>query len=144
MGDHDLPYISVTPHFWCIFHFVSLYNIFSPPLLLLHFPLIISVLTKCSSFSNFIPWPKKVACCLHISFMSGLGVSASPNIVSFDFFAVHEICSILLKNHIHVASDFFCSYFQIVHALHPYIWVGSIYHSWNFLFVSTDFIFSFV
>jgi len=35
------------------------------------------------------------------------------------FFSVHEIFSILLKNHISVACSFFCTVFEIVHASHP-------------------------
>ena len=88
--------------------------------------------------------------CLHlwILFMRDLVVSASQNAVLFDFFAVHEICSILHRNHISVGSSFICGCFEIVQVSHSYIRMGSIWHFRTlllvcmdvFLFVYTDFI----
>ena len=84
-----------------------------------------------------------------ILFMSDLIVSASRNSVSFNIFAVHEICSFLRRDQISVAfSFFFCNCFEIVQALQPYIRMGLVNHSkvyllvWMqmYLFVSTNFI----
>ena len=48
-------------------------------------------------------------------------MSASGNNVSFDFFTVHETCSSIQRNHISVASNFFCTCFETVQVSHPYI-----------------------
>ena len=61
-------------------------------------------------------------------FMSDLVVSASQNAVSFDFF-VREIHSIFHRNHISLASCFYCSCFEIVQASHLYTKMCSIQHS---------------
>ena len=45
-----------------------------------------------------------------------------------NFFAVHEIRSILHRNHISVASSFFSSCLEIVQALQSYTRIGSIYY----------------
>ena len=66
-----------------------------------------------SSFSLLITWPKKVAWRLHILFMDGLVVSASCDTVSFDFFAGHEIRSIVRKNHISFASVSFVTVLKL-------------------------------
>ena len=87
--------------------FVSPSNIFSRCFRLLRFPSIIPVVIRCSSFSLLTTWPKKVAWRLCILITSHLVMSASHNIVSFDFFAVHEIYSVLRRNHICVASSLF-------------------------------------
>ena len=84
-------------------HFVSPSNIFSNCFPLLRFPSFIPVITKCSSFSLDITWPKKVARRLCILFMGDLVVSTSCNTVLFDFFAFHDIYSILQRNHISVS-----------------------------------------
>ena len=47
------------------------------------------------------------------------------SIASYAVFAVHVTWRILLKNHISVTSISFCSCFQSVQALHPYISRGS-------------------
>ena len=85
-------------------HFVTLSgsDIFSRCFALLRFPSIIPVVQRCSSFSIFITWPKKVA--WRFLFINGLVVSASRDTVSFDFFAVHQIRSILRRDRI----KFFC------------------------------------
>ena len=62
---------------------------------------------------------EKVEWCLSVLSMSDLVVSA-PRSTYFDFFAVHQIRNILGRNHISVASSFFCSCLEIVQALHPY------------------------
>ena len=83
--------------------------------------------SNCHKPSLFSPHgQKKVALHLCILYMSDLLVSASRNSVSFDFFAINEICSILCKNHISVVSSSSCNCFEIVQALHPYIGRGSI------------------
>ena len=107
-------------------NFVSPSNIFSHCFPLLCFPLIILIVTRCSIFFLLITKPKKLAWHLLILFMSDLVVSASCNTVLFDFFAVHEIHSILQRNQMSVASSFFCTCFEIVQALHPYVRMGSI------------------
>ena len=53
-------------------YFVSLSNIFSHCFHPLRFPLIIPVVTRCSSFSLLIAWPKKIAWHLRILFISDL------------------------------------------------------------------------
>ena len=125
-------------------HFVTLSNIFSHCFLLLRFQSIIPVVARYSSFSLLITWPKKVAWRLHIFCMSNLVVSAFRNTVQQHFFAVHKILCIHQRNHIFVASSFFCTCFEIVQALHPYIRTGSIYMAFQlflselmWLFVST-------
>ena len=96
--------------------FVSPSNIFLHYLYMQHFPSIIPVVTRCSSFSLLITWPKMGAWHLCTLFMGDL-VSASRNTVSFDVFAVHEIRSIYERsNHISVASNFFCTRFEIIKA----------------------------
>ena len=87
-------------------HFVSPSNIFSCCFPLLHFPLIIQVVFQ------FHHMAKKVVWHLHIQFMNDL-VLAPHSTVSFDFFAVHEICSILLRNHISVAFIFFVAVLKL-------------------------------
>ena len=84
--------------------FISSTIIFSLCFALLHLLLIIPAVTRCSSFS-LITWPKKV-CSLHILSTSDIFGSASHNTISF---AVLDILNILHKNHISVASSFFCS-----------------------------------
>ena len=71
-------------------------------------------------FKFLIIWPKKVAWLwrLYIVFTSDLVVWGSCNIVSPDFFEVNDICCILCRNHISVSSSFFCSYLDIVQAVH--------------------------
>ena len=124
---HDLPRIpiafsaSVTLPNWKTL-LVSPFNILSRSFRLLRF----SSSTRCSSFPLLITWTKKVARRLRILFISDLVVLASRNTVSFDFFEVDKIRSIHLKNHISVASSFFCTCFEIVEASHPYIRTGSI------------------
>ena len=81
VGNQDLPCISVPDRFQCIIFF------FCFPLLC--FP----VVTRCSSFSPL----KQVAWCLCTLFMSDLVVSASCNTVLYDFFAVHDVLSILCR-----------------------------------------------
>ena len=105
-------------------HFVSP-TVFSHCFSLLHIPLSIPVVTRCSSFSLPITWPKKVAWCYHILFMGDL-VWTSRITVSFDFYAVFEILSILHGKHISVASNFVFNCFEIVQASHPYIRISSI------------------
>ena len=102
-------------------HFVSPSSIFSCCFHLLHFSSNILVVTRRSS-----SWPKQVAWYLHILSMSDLVVSASQNTVLFDFFAVHEIRSTLHRDHISVASSFFCTCFEMTQASHKYIRIGSI------------------
>ena len=60
---------------------------------------------------------------LHVLFISDLVVSASHNTknILFDLFAIHKIRNILGKNHISVASCFFCNCFNIFQNLHPHI-----------------------
>ena len=70
-----------------------------------------------------------VAWRFHILFISNFIVSASCNTISFDFYAFHQICIILHKKNILVASSFFCGCFAIVQASHPFIRMGSIKHS---------------
>ena len=62
-----------------------------------------------------------------VLFLSDLIVLLSMRLstASYAVFAVHVTWRILLKNHISVTSIFFCSCFQIVQALHPYISRGS-------------------
>ena len=94
------------------------------------FPSIIQVDTRCSSFSLLtFTWLKTVVQRLRILFISNLVVSASRNTVSFDFFLVHEIHSILRRNHNSVSSNFFCNCFEIIEASYPYIRMGSLMHS---------------
>ena len=62
--------------------------------ILVQFSSIIPIVTRCSSFSLFIKWPKKIAWRSRILFMTDL-VSAFRNTVSFNFFVVHEIRYIL-------------------------------------------------
>ena len=114
---------SVTPPTFS--HFVSLSNIFLLFFLCCGFSSITQVVTRCSSLSFLVAWPKTVAWRLRILFKSDL-VSASCNTIWFDFSAVHEIHSILCRNHISVVSSFFCNCFKIVQASHPYIKMGSI------------------
>ena len=103
--------------------FASSSNIFSRCFSPLRFLSIIRVVVRGSSFSLFIPWPKKkVAWLLSILFMNGLVVRASSYTVLFDFCAVREI---LRRNLISFASPFFYDCFEIVHALHPYIRMSS-------------------
>ena len=96
-------------------HFFSPSNIFS-----------CCVFLDRSSCHKMITWPRMVAWRLHILFMSDHVASAFCIIVSFDFFAVHEIRSILQWNDISVAFSFFCTCFKIVQVTHPYIRIGSI------------------
>ena len=46
--------------------------------------------------------------------------------VSFNFFAINEICNILLKIQVSVAPSFFCGCSETVQALHADIMTGSI------------------
>ena len=93
-------------------------------------PSVIPVVTRCSSFSLLIIWPKKVLWYLHILFKSDLVISASLNTISFDFFSVYEIRSISSRNYISPASSFFCSCFEIiVQTSIPYIKMSSMQHS---------------
>ena len=118
VGNHDLPCIFIPHRFQCFYHwsyFESLYssNIFSCLFTLLHLPLVIPVVTRCYSFFCLITGSNKVAWHLHILFMSDLVVSDSRKTVSFDFFAAHEICSILRGNHISVASSLFVAVLKL-------------------------------
>ena len=89
-------------------NFVCPSNTFSHCFTLLHYPLPISVVTRCSSFSLLITWPKNVSWLSHISYLSDLVVLASLNTALSDLFAVKEIQNILLtcKNHISAVSNF--------------------------------------
>ena len=79
---------------------------------------------KMSSFSLLITWPKTVAWHLYILFMGDLVVSASFNTISFDFFAVHEICSILRRNHILLPQVYFLSVLKLSRqCIHTSEWV---------------------
>ena len=78
-------------------HFVSPSNIFLLYILLLRFPSIIPVGIRCSSSHLLMTWPKWVAHRLLFLFRSDLVVSASCNTVSFELFAVYEICSFILS-----------------------------------------------
>ena len=91
-------------------HFFSPY-IFQRCFTLLRFPSIIPVVTKCSSFPLLMTWTQKKLLGVYVFYFMSDRVSASRNTVSFDFFAVHEIRSILRRNHIFVASSFFCTCF---------------------------------
>ena len=82
------------------------------------FPLIIQVVTRYSCFFLLITWPKKVAWHLPFLFMNYLVVLASCVTVSCNFFAIHEVPSILCRSHICVTSSFFCMCFEVVKALH--------------------------
>ena len=127
LGDHDLPCISFLTFSTSVTRptlspFVSPSNIFSRCYPLMRFPSN-AVVTRCTSLSLIIIWPKKVAWRLRILFLSDL-VYASRNTVSFDFFAVHEIRSILQMNHISFASSFVCKCFKSVqHCIHSSEWV---------------------
>ena len=55
-------------------------------------------------------------------------MSAARNAVSFDFFAGHEIRSLLHRNNFSIVSIFFCNYFEIVQASPLYISMGLIQH----------------
>ena len=105
--------------------------------------LLATLLVHPTFFSCCFPCiPSIISWRLCILFMSDL-------FMLFDFFAVQEIRSILHRNHISVASSFFCNCFEIALASHPYIIMGSILHSRAplfvlmemFLFVSIYFIF---
>ena len=78
VGDHDLSHISIPHRFNAsvtlptLRHFVSPSNIFSRCFPLLHFPSFNPLVTRCFNLSLLITWPKKVACCLSILFMSEL------------------------------------------------------------------------
>ena len=118
VGDYYHPSLSIPSTFSAsvtrkFSHFVSPFNIFSW-YIFLGFRLSQDVLL--SLFSSHCQ--KRLPWCLGILFTSDLVVSlsASPNPVLFDFFAVHEIHSILCMNHISVADSFFCSCFEIVQA----------------------------
>ena len=92
-------------HFVC---FVAWTNVFSPclPCQVVLQPL---WLLKVAPVSLFL-WRyhiSEVVCCLQVLSMSYLDVSTSHNTDSFNFSAVHEFCSILLKNQISVTSILF-------------------------------------
>ena len=93
------------------------------------FPSIMPVVTRCSSFCFLFSWPKKFALHVHILFMGDFVVSAFCNTILYDFFAVHEIHSILHRNRISVGSSFFCNCFEIIQAFYPFIRMGSILRS---------------
>ena len=86
-------------------HLTSPSVIFSRCFPLLRFPSIIPVVMRCSNFSLLITWPKNVVCRVRILFTSALDVWVSFSTVSFDFFAIHDIFIVLLRNHISTVSS---------------------------------------
>ena len=87
VGDYDLPRISIPrPTFS---HFVSPLNNFSRCFPLLRFPSIISVVTRCSSFSHLMAKKGLHGVCVY--FLSDFVVSFPRKTVSFDLSAIHEI-----------------------------------------------------
>ena len=59
-----------------------------------------------------------------ILFMSDLICPASHNTVSFDFFTVHEIHSILYRDHVSVTSCFFVSVLKLLgYCIHESEWI---------------------
>ena len=90
VGDDDLPCISIPCCFQCFCHSIFLLRAtllvhptsFHSCFPLLLYPSIIPVVTRCSSFSLLITWPKKVAWHLLNLFMSDLVVSALFRLIS--------------------------------------------------------------
>ena len=142
IGHHDPPRIPIPPHFQCIYHayyFEPLCLSLQPQrwFPLLRFPPIIPVIIRCSSFFLFNKWPKKVVWLLCFLFMSDFIMSDSRNTILFDFFAVLEICSILRRNHISIASSFFCNCFKTVQALHL-IHQNGFVDKWTLIVLTND------
>ena len=100
-------------------HLGSPSNIFSPRFRLLHFPSIILAVTRCS-FSLFLSHGRKRLSGIYVFYLiiNDHIMLPSCNTVSFDFFAVHAICSIFHMNHISIVSSFCCTCFEIVRAWH--------------------------
>ena len=97
----------------------------------LHFPLIIPFVIGWPSVSFHITSLKKVALDLHFLFLNDCLMSASCDTVWFDFYAIPEICSLLLTNHISVVFRFlfifffFSFFFCLFCAWDPFITMGS-------------------
>ena len=114
--------MSIPHQFQHIFHSFSIYSLcesiqhhFSMFFPAFGFPLIFPALTRCSFSSNGL---KRLPACF---FTSCLDMSASHDTVFFDFSDIREVCSVLHRKHISIASRFFCSCFQIVQIFHPYV-----------------------
>ena len=114
----------------CFFPVKLLYRlvffILSRPLLL--FTSIFPVVNKCSSFPFLITWPRNSVCrllTLLISFLVLLAVFRMSKLV---LFYVHDTLSILLKNHISIASMDVDVCFVFDHDSHPYSSIGSMSH----------------
>ncbi len=89
------------------------------------FPSIFPVVTICSNFFFLMTWPINRACCVLTLLMIFLFDLAALRMTSLLCFAVRGTRSILLKNHISVASIVFCELLVIVQDSHPYINLGS-------------------
>ena len=108
VGDHDLPRFATLVAFRAAITLLTL-----------------SLFVRSSNiYSHCFPLLRFLS--IIYNFMSDLVMSAFRNTVSSDVFAVQEILSILRRNHISVASTFYCTCFEIVQASHPYIRMGSI------------------
>ena len=88
---------------------------------LLIFPSIFPVVNKCSSFPFLITWPRNSACLLLTLLISFFVLLAVFRISKLVLFSVHDTLSILLKNHISIASMDVNVCFVIDHDSHPYI-----------------------
>ena len=109
VGDHDIRLFAIS----CIHKhlrtassqpgcYTVLYFILWRPLLL--FPSIFPVVNKCSSFPYLITWPRNSACLLLTLLISFLVLLTVFRISKLVLFSVHDTLSILLKNHISIAS----------------------------------------
>ena len=95
---------------------------------LVFFPSIMLVVTRSSSLSILIKCRFAIygtfASRFNILFLSYCAVCDSPYTVSYDFVVVHEIHSILIRNHFSIIFNFICSCFAVAQASHrTSVWV---------------------
>ena len=87
---------------------------------MLLFPSIFPVVNNCSIFPFLITWPRNSACVLLMLLISFLVLLAVFRISKLVLFSVHDTLSILLKNHIFIASMDVDVCFVIGLDSHPY------------------------
>ena len=102
-------------------HTVIRSSILSICLLLVPFPSIFPVVTKCSNSLLLILYPKSTTCLFLASLTSNVIAPVLSSNSSFLKLSTYEICSILRRNHISVGLSRFSISLLIVHASQPYI-----------------------
>ena len=109
-----LPMLVFVAHLFRLSKYVSL----CLPLSL--FPFIFPHKASFSILLLLMVCPRNFICLFLMVLMSSLEVPAVSNTSSLDFFSVHKILIILLKNHISAASNLFFASLSIVQHSQPY------------------------